>query len=570
LRAAIAAAGSGDSIVFAPSVHLIRLTSGELGITTSLNIDGPGPGQLTISGNNTSRVFAVSPGTTVTLAGLTVANGMAASGGGIDNAGNLTVAYCTVSNNESLGGPGGGGILNEVGATLVLDHAVVSHNQAITSVGSDVLGGGLWNLGSAVVANSTFAGDQALGGGSGTFYGGSVGGAIASSHGARLSVSSSRFTDNEAISAAGPYFASGGAVESDAGVNNDQPSFAVITYSTFTNNLVAGGDGVTGNGGGIDNQGPGVTMTVSNCTLAGNESIGGNNGNGTNAFGEGLGGGMMNLFGTLTVSNCTLVNNQALGGNGGTAGLTNPPTGSGQGGGIVNLEGTLWADDCTLSGNRAVGGNTAAGSGGIGDAGGIANWGAGLGGGLPGTAYLTDCTVTGNEAVAGSGGSSFPAAFAVGGGIDNSFSGIMYVTHCTVSNNQAVGSNGAAGANGGLGEGGGIEVGFSVLLGLVDNSVLQVTTSTIRANTAQGGGGGAGGNGGDGLGGGLAISAGSSATVSDSTVENNLALGGAAGSGGSAGHGVGGGVHNDGTFMFDALTLIKKNHASTSNDDIFP
>src|SRR5271154_6561615 len=40
LRAAIAAAHSGDAIVFAPSVHDITLTSGQLAVTQSLTIDG--------------------------------------------------------------------------------------------------------------------------------------------------------------------------------------------------------------------------------------------------------------------------------------------------------------------------------------------------------------------------------------------------------------------------------------------------------------------------------------------------------------------------------------------------
>jgi hypothetical protein len=34
--------------------------------------------------------------------------------------------------------------------------------------------------------------------------------------------------------------------------------------------------------------------------------------------------------------------------------------------------------------------------------------------------------------------------------------------------------------------------------------------------------------------------------------------------------GIGGGVFTIGTFSFDATTVIKKNHASTSNDDIGP
>jgi hypothetical protein len=33
---------------------------------------------------------------------------------------------------------------------------------------------------------------------------------------------------------------------------------------------------------------------------------------------------------------------------------------------------------------------------------------------------------------------------------------------------------------------------------------------------------------------------------------------------------VGGGVYNLGTFLFDLATVIHHNHASTSNDDIYP
>src|SRR4051794_24433647 len=37
-----------DTIVFAPSVHQIALTSGELEVTDSLDVQGPGAGKLTI------------------------------------------------------------------------------------------------------------------------------------------------------------------------------------------------------------------------------------------------------------------------------------------------------------------------------------------------------------------------------------------------------------------------------------------------------------------------------------------------------------------------------------------
>ena len=52
LRAAIAAAHSGDTINFANSLigQTIKLTSGPLAIAKSLTIDGLGASQLTVSG----------------------------------------------------------------------------------------------------------------------------------------------------------------------------------------------------------------------------------------------------------------------------------------------------------------------------------------------------------------------------------------------------------------------------------------------------------------------------------------------------------------------------------------
>src|SRR5713226_8317650 len=54
LRAAIAAAQSGDQIIFDTSLNgkTITLTSGELAIAQSLDIEGPGADKLAISGND--------------------------------------------------------------------------------------------------------------------------------------------------------------------------------------------------------------------------------------------------------------------------------------------------------------------------------------------------------------------------------------------------------------------------------------------------------------------------------------------------------------------------------------
>ena len=110
LRDTIAAADNGDTIDFAKSVHKITLTSGELTINKSLDIEGPGPNKLTISGNDASRVFDVMSGT-VTIAGLTITHGRAdgdslpipTTGGGVLNQGILTLSNDVLSDNQALG-----------------------------------------------------------------------------------------------------------------------------------------------------------------------------------------------------------------------------------------------------------------------------------------------------------------------------------------------------------------------------------------------------------------------------------------------------------------------------------
>src|SRR5262245_23811297 len=49
-----------DTIVFAKGVSgTIKLTSGELLITDSVTINGPGANKLSVSGNNASRIFDI-------------------------------------------------------------------------------------------------------------------------------------------------------------------------------------------------------------------------------------------------------------------------------------------------------------------------------------------------------------------------------------------------------------------------------------------------------------------------------------------------------------------------------
>jgi hypothetical protein len=103
--------------------HQIDLSGKELSITHDVTIkgvanddhdehddDGGGGNQITVSGNDASRVFDISAGTTVTIAGLTIIHGRAGKnapvlpsiGGGILNEGNLTLTDVIVSDNRAL------------------------------------------------------------------------------------------------------------------------------------------------------------------------------------------------------------------------------------------------------------------------------------------------------------------------------------------------------------------------------------------------------------------------------------------------------------------------------------
>ena len=74
-------------------------------MTGNVTINGPGANQLSVSGNNSSRVFDISGSTSVSIAGLTITEGRATSGGGIllEGGAALSISNCTLTDNEALG-----------------------------------------------------------------------------------------------------------------------------------------------------------------------------------------------------------------------------------------------------------------------------------------------------------------------------------------------------------------------------------------------------------------------------------------------------------------------------------
>ena len=306
------AAKTSDTIVFAPSLNgqTITLTSGELLITSDVTIAGPGAANLTISGNHSSRVFELNNKAKthlpqVSLSGVTISNGdgqIGGIGGAINNYGTLTISNCT------LGGPlfanfaknGGGAIANF--GTMAIAGCDVFDNRAndgggiynagtMTVTGGHVsansaseFGGGIDNLATLTVNSSTLAYNSATDGGgiynagTATVSGGSVsynsavydGGGIynvgtlaVDGSGRHMTVSDCAITGNSADDGGGIYNDAGGT----ATVSNCQLS-SNICYSE---------------GGGIYNAGAASALTVSNSTFSGNTD--GPSGSPDNIFG---------------------------------------------------------------------------------------------------------------------------------------------------------------------------------------------------------------------------------------------------------------------------------------------
>ena len=298
LRQAIASASPGDRVMFTPLiVGTIALTGGELLIDQPLNIVGPGATNLTISGNQSSRVFHVNPSGSLNMFGLTLANGVFegelgadAFGGGLFDEGNVSLMDCVITNCSVTGG---------VGETI---------SGLAGKPGGNGAGGGAYNSGLLSLLRCTITGNSAQGGLGGA---GSPGG---------------KGSSNGRDGGAGGGAFGGGLA--NAGILE-------LTNCTVAENTAHGGTGGVGGtpsgtggfggagGPGGSAHGTGLSIDTGNailtsCTVSGNLSIAGSGGGGGGSHGSGgsLGPGGSNsggLFsdGQCSIQNCIVALNQA-------------------------------------------------------------------------------------------------------------------------------------------------------------------------------------------------------------------------------------------------------------------
>lgn len=381
-----------DSIVFDAQVFstakTITLTSGQISVSTSLIINGPGVNLLTISGNNQSRIFFSNfSSSVITIDNLTLTQGFAPNGGAIYTHSALRLSNIIITGNTAMGSEVspqgniaslGGGIYS--GSDLIITDSVISNNTAsgvviqnnpnsnfgdyATSGG----GGGIYSFGfNSVVVNCSFINNTAEGADSpiaagnkaGSPGGTGTGGAIFGSFG--LKVFNSTFTNNSALGGNGGSISSntfevaGNGGEAAGGAIFS--SYSIILNSVVYNNKVFGGNGGNafnlnnaGNGG--KSRGGGIydsSIKMANTTIADNKVTAGSGRIG----GDGFGGGVFVGDSQWSIVNSTITGNNT------TSGTGTQSNGLSQGGGVYMGTSTIqgrYFDNNIVAENTALSG----------------------------------------------------------------------------------------------------------------------------------------------------------------------------------------------------------------------
>ena len=322
LRQALSDSVAGDIVTF-NSAMTVNLNS-QLVIAKNLTVDGDlnndGVADVTLSGQYKTQVLKVNSGVTATLDGLVITQGLAVGqganagsdatssmGGGIVNAGNLTLNNVTVTSNAASGGGGGGGVQ---GGTV-----------GGGGGGGGALGGQVGGRGGNAGVYAGHAGTTNTGGNGGSYNPALMGGRGGSNTGGGGGIGSSySYSNGGSGGAAGTSGLSiggggggsgwdhtGGAGGAATGgiYNASTGTLTIVGNSVISNNLAAGGGGGGGGGsaagassdpGGAGGKGVGaiwnkgtLLMTAANFTALSNGTNKGASGTGgTGAGGQGL------------------------------------------------------------------------------------------------------------------------------------------------------------------------------------------------------------------------------------------------------------------------------------------
>ncbi|WP_210642303.1 Ig-like domain-containing protein [Pseudomonas sp. Tri1] len=264
LRAALTSAQNGDIVTFNTSmtVALTQVLDVNKNVTIDGDLNNDNVADVTLDGQYRTQIINVTAGTTATLDGLVITRGMTAGnggnggddalvskGGGIYNAGTLTLRNVTVTANAASGGGGGGGVTPQyaggggggggaiTGGTGGKGGDTLNATGSNGSAGQGGAGGGFFNMGGR-------GGSSAGGAGGSAYPGYSTGSAGGTATSGGLSIGGGGGGDGyNDIGGAG-----GGAV---GGIYNDTgATLRIIGNSVISNNVGAGGGGGGGGAGG--------------------------------------------------------------------------------------------------------------------------------------------------------------------------------------------------------------------------------------------------------------------------------------------------------------------------------
>jgi uncharacterized repeat protein (TIGR01451 family)/CSLREA domain-containing protein len=179
-----AAGGGADTIMFDaalayPGAIVLSIAgegenaalTGDLDLSGSLTINGPGSTLLSIDGNRLDRVFEVLGGARVSVTGLQIKNGDAGAGSGggfaINSGGVLTLTNSRVISNAATYGGGVWltGRFNAAQSEIALNHSGGIHNAggivivSKTHILSNTQGYGIWNEGALVFSGGALNGN---------------------------------------------------------------------------------------------------------------------------------------------------------------------------------------------------------------------------------------------------------------------------------------------------------------------------------------------------------------------------------------------------------------------------
>ncbi len=522
LREALALANAdpdANTINFAPSLDggTISLSLGELAITDSVTIEGPGAAELTVNANSQSRIFDVGDGSDATnisveIDGLTLTGGRADDGGAVyssaenlalnfvnitgntanisgagvyalvitDTPTEIAIQNCTISENSAI--MDGGGIYVYTSGALTIQNDTISQNTAYDyggGISATVYGG------TSTIQNCSFTGNSAGMGGGGVWAGALGGGAA--------TIQNSTISGNSSGGPGGGIFlsADGTATIEDNTIsgNSAVSGGGVYAYASQLGSITIQRGTISGNSAGTS--GGGISVDSSGATAIEDTIVSGNT---ASSGGDGI-------YATTRAGGTTVIEDSTISGNGeGTYRI-------GRGGGIyVHNYGTTTIESSLISGNSATW-----------DGGGI------YATTVRGTTTINDSTISGNNGYFG------------GGICATQYGGATIIQNSTISGNSASGS------------GGGMVV-YSRHGGLT-----TIQNSTISGNSAGGSGGG------------IAADSqyGNTTTIQNSTITGNIS------DSDSNGTGKGGGIYytGEGTASVTS-TIIAGNidHANTAPD----